>query len=167
MIEDKRAAEDWGRVAVSLPGWRWMPGMLAVPTSHPRERWLICWSDQQYTKTPDGWDGPHGWEGGGYKVDNGKVWGIGPYAGDPIDLSGDGWLPDPDDPATAGCLLALLGGWDHLVSVDPCGDGSWLITYAIGPSDETQEIAHVEGQTLGRACIAAAAALGRWPGGEG
>jgi len=23
----ERTAEDWGRVAVSLPGWRWMPGM--------------------------------------------------------------------------------------------------------------------------------------------
>ena len=21
-------AEEWGRLAVSLPGWRWMPGML-------------------------------------------------------------------------------------------------------------------------------------------
>jgi hypothetical protein len=156
-MSDKRTAEEWGRVAVSLPGWRWMPGMLAVPTSHPRERWLICWSDQQYTKTLDGWDGPHGWEGGGYKVDNGKVWGIGPYAGDPIDLSGDGWLPDPDDPATAGCLLALLGS--SVMSVEPADDGGWLV--------ELYDLGVYHGSSLGRACIAAAEALGRWPGGEG
>ena len=24
----ERTTEEWGRLAVSLPGWRWMPGML-------------------------------------------------------------------------------------------------------------------------------------------
>jgi len=151
-------AEEWGRLAVSLPGWRWMPGILAGPRSHPKERWLICWADQQYTKTPDGWTGPHGWEGGGYKVDNGKVWRIGHSGGDPIDLSGDGWFPDPDDPATAGCLLALLGERE---CPQRRPGGLWVVT-----TGGVRPII-AAGSVLGRVCIAAAAAIGRWPGGAG
>jgi len=89
-------AEDWGRVAVALPGWRWMEGMLA-----------------------------HGHMG---------AWRTGAAGA----LAGS-W-PDPDDPATEGCLLALLGRPHH-------------------------GLLQPRGTTLGRACIAAAAALGRWPGG--
>ena len=60
-------------------------------------------------------------------------------------------VPDPDDPATAGCLLALLGNERWRLHIDDVGGIGHLI--------------HV-GESLGRACIAAAAALGRWPGGE-
>jgi hypothetical protein len=68
--------------------------------------------------------------------------------------------PDPDDPATAGCLLALLARtcWIHRAAVLPLGA---VVTI------ETPDGLSVTGRgsTLGRACIAAAAALGRWPGG--
>jgi len=30
-----RTAEEWGRIAVSLPGWRWMTGMQTLPLPHP------------------------------------------------------------------------------------------------------------------------------------
>jgi len=112
----ERPLEDWGRLAVSLPGWRWMPGMREGRTGERYE---------------DG-DGP--------------------------------WIvrkwPDPDDPATAGCLLALLGpgAWDNVApgSVHAAdGEGWWA--WVDGEWSE--------GLTLGRACIAAAVALGEWPNG--
>ena len=60
---------------------------------------------------------------------------------------------DPDDPATAGCLLALLGERVAVVH----GTRSWFVNpYGDGSG---------EGSTLGRACIAAALAMGCWPGG--
>jgi hypothetical protein len=106
-----RTAEEWGRVAVSLPGWRWMPGMLALPPKADR-----CQRDGQVMS---------------------------------------GRLPDPDDPATAGCLLALLGPGVR-VWMDGA-DGLW--TVEVGGVRASMHL------TLGRACIAAAEALGRWPGG--
>ena len=109
----ERTAEEWGRLAVSLPGWRWMPGMLDTKNNRWREVTLqYCqeWRDS---------------------------------------------LPYPDDPATAGCLLALLGP-----GVDTCScGGSFDVT--IMDSELSRP-----GINLGRAAIAAAAALGRWPGGE-
>jgi hypothetical protein len=131
MDKDKTvSAEDWGRLAVSLPGWWWRPGMrCVVPPRH---------------------DGATGYQS--------RVTDAGWLSHD------DGRWPDPDDPATAGCLLALLG---------PC------VVTANGPNGVRVGIdrgfgAGVSGKvfgsledTLGRACIAAAEALGRWPGGEG
>ena len=106
-------AEEWGRLAVSLPGWRWTPGM------------QIAHNLDRYT-------------GGGMYPKH--------YA-----------VPDPDDPATEGCLLRLLGpGWCWR---NDCGDDEWYL--------EGGTNASIWQETLGRACIAAAAALGRWPGGEG
>ena len=101
-----RTAEEWGEVAVGLPGWRWMPGMLALPPKADR-----CQRDGQMMP---------------------------------------GRLPDPDDPATAGCLLALLNPrrWESPAVYQ------WIDAQSL------------EYPTLGRACIAAAEALGRWPGGE-
>ena len=110
-------AEEWGRLAVSIPGWRWMPGMRGVRDDGSGDRIMDCSESA---------------------------------------LPNHDIAPDPDDPATAGCLLRLLGpcevGYDD---TDPeCGPWSVEIpgVFRMGP-------------TLGRACIAAAAALGRWPGG--
>jgi len=63
--------------------------------------------------------------------------------------------PDPDDPATAGCLLALLG---------PVQEAIWYTgdceRWIVAVNDDRRLYT-----SLGRACIAAAEALGRWPGG--
>ena len=130
--------EEVGRVAVSLPGWRWMAGMLVVDTS----------SNPAYRLAGRAWD-----ESGVVSDD-----------GDGLNLEciiPAEW-PDPDDPATGGALLALMGDdvwrvqkghhhddWRHHVENAGICDDDW------GPP-----------MTLGRACIAAAEALGRWPGGE-
>jgi hypothetical protein len=103
----KRTAEEWGRIAVSLPGWRWMTGMQALPLPHPD-------------------------------------------------------LPDPDHPATEGWFLRLLG--DRLESIDRMGNG-W---YRVAWFADWGGIRSTRGcEWVGRECIAAAEAMGRWPGGEG
>ena len=103
-----KTAEEWGRVAVSLPGWRGMPGM----------------ADNKGGRLIVGQWGPR-------------------------------MTPDPDDPATAGCLLAMLGSgcrcWQDRE------DGLWTV--------EVGGVRASMHTTLGRACIAVAEALGRWPGG--
>jgi hypothetical protein len=114
-----KTAEEWGRLAVSLPGWRWMPGM-SIPE---HGRIIVSWYE---------------------------------------DKQGDKW-PDPDDPATAGCLLALLG-LGVVVAIGPDG-----VRVGVDGTDSEGLPCKVFGRlesSLGRACIAAAAALGRWPGGS-
>ena len=127
-----RTAEEWGRIAVSLPGWRWMEGMLAPCGGYGRL------DEDDVGSNPT------------YRLDFAK---------------GNPW-PDPNDPATGGCLLALLGD-RCLIRLMP-REGRALYEVVI-PSGMTQDgrPTRVNGSTLGRACIAAAAALGRWPGGEG
>ena len=140
-----RTAEEWGKLAVSLPGWRWMPGMLVVDTA----------SNPAYRFTGRAWDD------GGVVSDD----------GDGLNLEcicRVEW-PDPDDPATAGCLLALLGdSW--CAAIEGGFFALWrredsraleLLTIDEYQADSRLHIA----TTLGRACIAAAEALGRWPGG--
>jgi len=108
---------EWGRLAVSLPGWRWMSGML------DQKNW------RYHAPVPRG--------------------------------RCDAVRPDPDDAGTAGCLLALLAAscWIHRAAVLPRGAAVTV---------ETPDGLTVTGRasTLGRAAIAAAAAIGRWPGGE-
>ena len=106
-----RPAEDWGRIAVSLPGWRWMPGMLTD-----------C----------------------GERVTHSGICYL-------------GTLPDPDDPATEGCMVRLLG---HARRARQA-------LHAAGHHDEAHRlhIAFMLGRNIGRSCIAAAEALGRWPNG--
>jgi hypothetical protein len=126
-------AEEWGRLAVSLPGWRWW-------FQHDKQR-------------------PYGLPG--YRRRNGR----GPWEWVP-DVSecsmADEIVPDPDDPATAGCLLALLGRPVEIKMYNS-------ITVKRYPRVGCLLSEGVAGYapTLGRACIAAAEALGRWPGGEG
>jgi hypothetical protein len=75
-------------------------------------------------------------------------------------------VPDPDDPATEGCLARLLGP-RVLIRVMP-REARRVIEIVI-PSGMTADgrPTVVRDEMLGRACIAAAAALGLWPGGEG
>jgi hypothetical protein len=71
---------------------------------------------------------------------------------------------DPDDPAVAGCLLAMLGPraavhGPQSISGPP---EPWRVEYRRG----FDSFSDAYGTTLGRACIAAAEQIGRWPGGE-
>jgi hypothetical protein len=130
MIKDKRTAEEWGRVAVSLPGWRWMPGMLQWRTGP--------WMGSRRSVDSDYCDTGH----------EARV------------MGGDTW-PDPDDPATEGCLLRLLGDRALLLDLPTAktAPGLWRAFVS------RQSPCFTERLPLGRACIAAAEALGRWPGG--
>ena len=116
-------AEEWGRLAVSLPG-------------RP-----ACWDDLEGV---DGHDAP------GAVCADGTWW---------SPDSADGMFLDVDHPATAGCLLALLG--------PPRAARQSLKRVGHFDAARRLQVAIMLGSTLGRACIAAAAALGRWPGGEG
>ena len=78
----------------------------------------------------------------------------------------DGRLPDPDDPATAGCLLAMLAPYDitaHLHT--PCKGGPFYIEqWAL--NDSWSDPVRFEASSVGRCCILVAQSLGRWPGGK-
>lgn len=149
----ERTAEEWGRVAVSLPGWRWMPGMLSRCSTDTRRavyRWLVGLDTRHYGLVCIVQD-KHG-------RPCRKVATLQPGPDD---------LPDPDDPATEGWLVRLLG---RQVTVRQ--RGQWVVEWKgmgrIGPGMGAVSRSVVgTGPSLGRACIAAAAALGRWPGGEG
>jgi len=120
----ERTAEEWGRVAVSLPG---------APA---------CWDDLEGI---DGHDAP------GAVCADGTWW---------SPDSADGMFLDVDHPATAGCLLSLAGSKLHIES------GTCLVRVVILQEPSINGLyPQGEQRTLGRACIAAAEALGRWPGG--
>ena len=145
----ERTTEEWSRVAVSLPGWRWMPGM-RVRNGDVRQWGTLA------AVHPDGhvdyWD---------------------PEFEELLTGKHPSWLDiDPDDPATAGCLLALLG---PKVTVYDYGDYAhepgengkrFRVVVYVGSKGEPASWPPRDCSSLGRACIAAAEALGRWPGGE-
>lgn len=122
-------AEDWGRLAVSLPGapelWGWASKGLGIV----------------YV------DGSEGFYG---VASDGTWW-------EPTGRSDRPWVLVVDHPATAGCLLALLGPF---VTVTRSRAGGFIVHVA---GDEVPLFG--EGTSIGRAAIATAAALGRWPGG--
>ena len=136
---DERTAEEWGRVAVALPGWRWMPGM-SIPENDCNEAAMI-WGPGGATVYDD--DRGH--------LDHGEV-------------DEDYDYPDPDDPATAGCLLALHNqgvGW-RWVEVDTRAMGYRLCSWMGQGQPVTRGPLAT---TPGRACIAGAEVNGCWPGG--
>jgi len=71
---------DLARRAVACPGWRWMPGMLGLSAK------AGLWRVEQADLT--------------------ALFGAG--AGPASIHEVGAWLPDLDDPATVGCLLALV-----------------------------------------------------------
>ncbi|MBT61204.1 MAG: hypothetical protein CMA63_06625 [Euryarchaeota archaeon] len=73
-------------------------------------------------------------------------------------------VPDVDDMATAGCMLELLG-YPQLTLV---GKVDGVPHFRVRVLDTNNAFVYATGQAwgLGRACVAAAAALGRWCGGD-
>jgi hypothetical protein len=123
-------AEEWGRLAVSIPGFRLLPGMCDTVgdrwgkvTLHDGARAVL-----RATGSPE-----H-------------------YAYEWPDR-----IPDPDDMATAGLFVKLLSPESFRVTTGVEDNESWA--WWSGREWYATE-------TLGRACIAAAAAIGYWPGGE-
>jgi hypothetical protein len=130
----ERTAEEWGRVAVALPGWRWWfeygPSGATRKCEIPISEWQI--------------------DSEGDLITAGRC------------------TPDPDDPATAGCLLALLGPYAcslmrRMLWSSHDAEG-WMAGVG-SPAGAKFRVTH-SGSSLGRACIAAAEAIGRWPGGD-
>jgi hypothetical protein len=140
-------AEEWGRLAVSLPGWRWMAGMLG--------EWSLDDDPTMPLRLTEDASGGH------LYVDN-PVWsGVrSDREFNDYELDPEWCWPDPDDPATGGCLLELLG---RPVEVRLYNDAGVTRYPRVGCLLSEGRSGHAS--TLGRACIAAAAALGRWPGG--
>lgn len=143
-----RNAEEWGRIAVGLPGWRWMPGM---SFGYKRDRKGLRVSDSH---------GPHF----RLRCDDGVVQGTTLPGGGVVLVFPTGSVnkgstpwPNPDDPATAGCLLELLGPF---VTVTRSRSRGYIVHVA---GHDVPVFGR--GGSLGRACIAAAEAIGRWPGG--
>jgi hypothetical protein len=120
----ERTAEDWGRLAVSLPG-------------RP-----ACWDDLEGV---DGHDAP------GAVCADGTWW---------SPDSADGMFLDVDHPATAGGFERLLGR-SMTQPAEWNGPGHYRVTIL---AEDGTTLAWGEGSNVGRARIAAAAALGRWPG---
>ena len=116
--------EEWGRLAMSIPGW---PTKYQQPSGQLVDDHGIEWV----------YSDPYDWDNGG--------------SGNPV--------PNPDHDGTTGCLLALLGPSVHVV----VGYLKEVILTGV-PMVEGRHPRGM-GTTLGRACIAAAATLGRWPGG--
>lgn len=131
----ERSAEDWGRVAVSLPGWRWMPGMLAINFDGPIRVESVECGEPGVLRMCRFTDG----------LEHADIRSMP--------------LPDPDDPATAGCLLALLGPGGSVRHDTHRGDDPNTYTAwcdADGRGD---------GCTPGRAIVALTESIGHWPGG--
>ena len=133
----ERTAEEWGRVAVSLPGWRWMPGMRAMGVAFPRPG------------KPD------------YTIPPCRVIQHDEACGTAVDQVEGYQTPDPDDAATSGALLALLGP-GVVTASGPDGSRVGVEGKSFGAGVSGRVFGSLE-DTIGRACIAAAGALGRWP----
>lgn len=134
--------EEWGRLAVAIPGFAWTMPWASLPDEHGRV-WRRNWCPR---------DSGFGWT---------QV--CGPLRRDRRPTFE---AIDPDDPAAAGCFLRLHSdspGW-HWVEVDTQDYGYRLCSW-MGRGHEVKR--GPLARNPGRACIAAAAALGRWPGGEG
>ena len=89
--------------------------------------------------------------------------------GDVIPYAHEDWTvyPDPDHWAWWGWFITLLG---PSISMTHRPDGTWWVGERRLTKQWWGDLTKQwwgDGVTLGRACIAAAAANGRWPGGEG
>lgn len=135
---------DIARAALALPGWRWMPGMLATGPAGPRggrkrARVESTFADDSTPKCVD--------------FNGRRVPAAYACMCEPSEV-----VPDLEDHATAGCLLALLGPEAYQVSI---AHGTALACL----SDHPVSAGPPPPMTLGAACVAVALRCGRWPGG--
>lgn len=116
------------RRAVACKGWRWMPGMLAFCPDGTNDPVRICFGSKAARMGPD-----DQWVRPSYIVSH--------------------ELPDLTDPATLGCMLALVREvWPHeraLVPID-MGDGEWQLILKHG-----RKWSHVVGKSEAEALVAA------------
>lgn len=117
------------RRLVAAPGWRWLPGMLAVPADNPAGRAYRITavdSDGRMCGVEDGC------------VSYPRTWGLDGMDGfdgmDPVE-----WVPDISDDLTALSLLVLLRQWWGVAAiwVCPSQDGEeWRVESYVGPSQK-------------------------------
>lgn len=132
-------ASEWGALAVSIPDWRWPISTDSAPEPDMPGLFRIGRLPWRSTRCAQF---KHQWSQHDGK---GKC------------------VPDPDHWAWEGWLLRLLGEEIQRVCIRH-GFG-WMDEHF--GDDGSTEIAWMDSINVGRACIAAAHALGRWPGGEG
>ena len=120
----ERTAEEWGRVALAVSGWRWVEGMR------------------------NGGDGTRYMGGRRWAWDD-------PLRHHALGICNNDW-PDLDDPATVGCLVAMLA--PVLRQIRPVGDG-WQVAVNLDGGPPMWCAA----PTIGRACVMAAEVLCKWP----
>lgn len=123
--------------AVALRGWVWRAGMATMTGGR------VTWVDHGPQIDPD-------------TLELRLLVSGTPYDGDYVVRQG---LPNPDDAATAGVLLSMLGR--HVVQLYPSRAG-WTLEVAAATDTEGSTLRCTE-RTLGRAVVCAAGALGGWP----
>jgi len=125
--------------------YEWTDRALALPGAP--DIWLLA-AEGKGLVTVDGDEGL-------YRIASDGTW------WEPTGRSDRPWILALDHPATAGCLLALLlcvGWW---VATTVRADGIHIVRASKWGHARVEG----EGRTPGRAAIAIAAAIGRWPGG--
>ena len=127
---DKEAAEALGRRAVACNGWRWLPGMLATNGAMMIGQ-QVGSEELIFADPADEGAAPH-W-----------VW--------PSHLRD--WCPNLTDPATLGCLLALVReAWGRHSVITMPGFGRWGIGFLV---DGGIQSLGVSGLTEAEALVAA------------
>ena len=152
-------AEEWGRLAVSIPGF--------PCHSVAQRRGMVGWLFGESADVDWPVDGLRAM----FVVEKGvTLYQVVEPGGYPQHRMRNGrheFIPDPDHPATAGWLLRLLGPRCLVrVRILPLeGPGRYEVVIPSGMMPDGRPH-RATGTNLGRACIAAAAAVERWPGGE-